>query len=146
YPKGVDYAAFRLSRQIGFGFSSFSIPASRSTVAGLVEGTAPAPRDSARPGAPPPAAPSAGGEDVPMWTSGDFVFKFDIGFDTGRFPPAVWQDVKEDFRTFLPPAQFARLLAAQRRRELVLVDLKHRRIRVLGGGRTSRSTPAPGGP
>ncbi len=123
YPLRVSYRAYLLDRQVGFGSTAYRAAVPRSELAALATAASP-PAVAAAPAAASP--PTAG--DAPLWTNGDFIFRFEIGMDTAKFPDAVWRDVAQDFREYFPPAQYAVLLRAHARGGRILVDFKNLRI------------------
>ncbi|MDE2492191.1 MAG: hypothetical protein KGM24_15190 [Elusimicrobia bacterium] len=132
YPFTVSYDAFRITRQWGFGLRAPWFPVSKKELAEAASPATPvsaAPAATASPASLPGAAAATGASpaqpDVPLWTSGNFVFRFVLGLDTAKFTPAVWQDVQQDFKEYFPAAQYARLLDAHARGGRILVDFKN---------------------
>lgn len=127
YPFQVTYRAFRLTRQEGFGSTSYRIP---------IRVEAPPAPDQA-PGkavaAPPNAGtPAASGEAAHehLWTSGNFIYRYEIGMDTAKFSEETWADVMSDFKKYFPPSDYERMLMARKRKAKVLVDFRNLRIRL----------------
>lgn len=151
YPFTVSYRAFRLTRRWGFGLRAPWFPVSSKEMerAAPVGNPAAAPPASAAPAAAESPAPAASGAlevpaaasasytgqpDIPLWTSGNFVFLFVIGLDTAKFSPDVWQDVQQDFKEDFSPAQYAHLIDAHRRRARIQVDFKRLTITEMPAG------------
>ncbi|MDE2489289.1 MAG: hypothetical protein KGM24_00470 [Elusimicrobia bacterium] len=134
YPFSVSYDAYRITRQWGFGLRAPWFPVPKKELADAASPAKPASAAPAAASSPAPAADtsssagSPGQPDVPLWTSGNFVFRFVLGLDTAKFTPAVWQDVQQDFKEYFPAAQYARLLDAHKRGGRILVDFKSLKI------------------
>ncbi|UPT75403.1 MAG: hypothetical protein M0D55_06860 [Elusimicrobiota bacterium] len=129
YPFTIAYRAFRLTRQKGFGSTSYWIPiradAAPSFVPASTGGSNPPPGASA-PQARPAPAPTG---HAHLWTSGNFIYRYEIGMDTAKFSKETWEDVALDFKEYFPSSEYQQLLLARRGKEKVVVDFKNMRIR-----------------
>lgn len=127
YPFQVSYRAYRLTRQNGFGSTSFSTPIRVDALlaAGQPAGSGPKP-DSSVPQARP--TPGLAGHEH-LWTSGNFIYRYEIGMDTAKFSKETWEDIARDFKEYFPPSEYEQLLLARKRKAKVLVDFKNTRIR-----------------
>jgi hypothetical protein len=122
YPFQASYRAYRLTRLNGFGSTSFSTPirADALLAAGQAAQDSSAPQARLTPG-------PAGHEH--LWTSGNFIYRYEIGMDTTKFPKETWEDIARDFKEYFPPSEYEQLLLARRGKAKVLVDFKNMRIR-----------------
>lgn len=129
YPYQVAYRAFRLTRQKGFGSTAYWIPirvvAAPSSAQAPVGGSNPPPDSSAAQAR--RSMEPAGHEH--LWTSGNFIYRYEIGMDTTKFSKGTWEDVARDFKEYFPPSEYNQLLLARKGGEKVLVDFKNMRIR-----------------
>ncbi len=127
YPFQVAYRAFRLTRQEGFGSTGYWIPIRVEAPPAPVQ--APGSAVASPPNA---GAPMASGQAAHehLWTSGNFIYRYEIGMDTAKFSEETWADVMRDFKEYFPPSDYERMLRARRGKAKVLVDFKNLRIRL----------------
>lgn len=139
YPLQLTYRAFRLTKQSGFGSLAgrYPVPIGDMSAAAGSSRDRQAPGPSASAGdrtdsqGSKPRAPS--GETAPghehLWTSGDFIYRYEIGMDTAKFSPKVWEDIAQDFKEYFPASDYKVLLRAYGEKGRVLVDFKKMRIK-----------------
>lgn len=128
YPVQRTYKAFRLTALAsGFGSLGSYYPAPYSTMASALP-AASIPQNKTQ-----VAAPKDNGSTAPahehLWTSGNFIYRYEIGMDTSKFSKTVWEDISNDFREYFPRSEYNNLLEAYRGRTRVLVDFKNIRIK-----------------
>lgn len=127
YPFQISYRAFRMTKQTGFGSLGYWIPISRNDMSPVVRAADNGPDQGRNRNE---AVPQEQPGHEHLWSSGNFIYRYEIGMDTSKFTEAVWEDIAKDFKEYFPPSEYRRLLEAHREKAKVLVDFQKMRITV----------------